>query len=199
MNAQFQISPLDQQIADLLIQRFKAVDPSFTSYYLNGIRKVDKWDEHTTGIVIEKDGKRVFQSLKTRANIRLGPVDVKNRDTLLKILYDSRIVEKPDFTLGTLLALLYTALMVFIIMPAMFDRSQEFALLGTGALVFLCAGFVALSLVKFSIYKSPTQKMAYILFFIGAVGFAPSSLLLFPLFSAFLRSKLPEYFKAKTS
>jgi hypothetical protein len=197
MNTQIKIEQLDKSSMDNITSTFRNFGLDISQAYLkkNG-RSADEWNDDISGLVLKLDGKKIFQAHKTSATIFFKNIPHKHHQDTLRFFKAINIAKAPEFGLGIGLSALFLILACFIIAFKAIPESINLAAFMIGSLVACILSIIILALTTpKSVDKDPAFIPSLILYFIGMVGFAPSSLLTLPLMRALIQKRSYQLFE----
>jgi len=190
MNLQIKIDVMTKTNMDLMVEGFKNVGLAVTFFYLKNGRKQDSWNDAVNGLRIELDGVLVFQAHKKSAVVRFNKLPEDKREQILTFIQDSNIVKQPEYVLGIALTAVFLVLALVVIVSATSESETLGAIMG----VLLGVGLVGAAIIGTGSFKmggNPIVMVGMVIWCVGMVGFAPSSILTVPLVRAMLQNKFP--------
>ncbi len=190
MNAQFNIQPLNKEQLDTIVDLFTTNGLAVEANYLAKNKAILEWNENVQGIEIKMDNKAVFTANKDSAILVLKRIPKEKQQAILAYFQNNPIVKKTEYGLGIGLTAVYT-LLFLAVCAARYQTGDE----GIAIVVLMFVGSCLLGLLlictaEFKIAGNIQNTIGLIIFFIGAIGTAPGSLLTLALFKAGLRKDI---------
>ncbi|RQW62243.1 hypothetical protein [Vibrio viridaestus] len=194
MALQFKVDELDRLTIDHIKNQFLGMDLPFEAFYLKSGRQAEEWSDDVNGLRIKLNNKIIFQIHKTSAMLSVKHVPDSHKESIVKVVQRLNLAKQPDFTLGITLSALFLLLACAVIALKALPMAENFAAVMVAALV---ASMIGLTILGTTQQKSTDNDASFvlglILYALGVMAFAPSSLLTMPLVKALLYKRGYQY------
>lgn len=152
----------------------------------NGLQKLEQPDK-ATGFYLRINGKLVLKQIKRNGTVRLNKLNKTNRPIFLDLLRKNELYNKPNWTLGVILALVYFSIVLIgIIEPA--SKMQEKLIPIVGGLMVLFIG-IAFMRAK-QLLPDGINILIWIIGILAVIASAPGSILIIPLVNTIYKYSL---------
>jgi len=191
MHLQFRVDPLDKKTAKSIFRGFKNLHLDVELVFLKNNSKQEDWDDSSNGMQITLGGKVIFKIQKQNAELRLKKIPLEKQERVLQFIQKEKLAKKPSLIMGISLTIVFLAVAFFIVLSGALERSETLAI---ALLSLLGIGFAGIAIIAKANYKVGGNAMAtvgFVMWLVGMIGFAPSSLLTIPFVTALRQRKFP--------
>ncbi len=190
MKLQFRTCEIDQLTMDHITNQFLGLELDVTASYLKNGRPVKEWNENVNGLSLKlnDNGKRILQLHKTSATLDLKHIPAQHHQAIISFFKNTNLVQEPDLELGIGLTFLFVLLAIWFLASKAYDTTLVTIM--SCALVSSGFGVALMWWTKpNNTEKDPMFIVSIIFYFIGMIGFSPSSLLTVPLFRGLVQRR----------
>jgi len=188
---------INEDLCKKLTNEFEKTNLELDYNFFKSGKKDSKWFDGCFGLEVKLNGDTVFLVSNTTANIKLNSLPQESRDIFLKAIDTAGLLDKKGSSLAKPLGIVFLLISGLVTFPYLFKESMSLGYFACASLLLLIAGVALLNKTNFTLEKNISYTSGLTIFCIGALPFAPLSLLLKPFIISIIENKLFEYLERK--